>query len=592
MKRSLLLLLLFIIGTIAYGQTSISGSTISGHWNLSGSPYIVHNDLYIPAGDSLIIDAGVDVQFAGLYRLDVAGVLYANGTESAPILFHAQDTTGWHIDTSPAGGWVGLYFQSFSDTGSLLQYCNISDCKYGSDTAYATGSGTITAYKQVAFKNCDIFHNQGTAPLCAGTLLSFAIYYSYVTIEHCKIHDNVSTYSTMFFSNGGGMSVYLANNEVYNNTANLPIWMLNVSVDIENNNLHDNHCLISGGTLNLEDSCTGIIKGNKIHHNTAETEAALRCISSVLDINSNLICNNKSSAATCGLVDGGGAIQLSGNGTGPVGNYLVRNNVIANNHTDFNGGAFCIIYTNVDIMNNTIVNNSAGTGGGIHIMDNSETVNIKNNILYGNVMNTGVGLVSPSVYMFDGYQLSFENNWTQHCFAQEVGSVTTYTLLGDTVSNLAGLDAMLAVPTTTSDYTEDATTADFSLQASSPCIDAGDTTGAFPYAYDYAGNPRITGSRIDIGAYESLTATTSVAQHSAAHDLAIFPNPAHEALNVSLPEATGVIEITNSVGAIVISQIVIHKLSSVNVQLLPAGVYFMKWVDAKNNITTSKFIKE
>lgn len=69
----------------------------------------------------------------------------------------------------------------------------------------------------------------------------------------------------------------------------------------------------------------------------------------------------------------------------------------------------------------------------------------------------------------------------------------------------------------------------YKLSSNSPCINAGtgDTTGLHLPPTDLAGNPRITGGRIDIGAYEWLVVSTDQ-EHSFPDDLIAFnasPNP-------------------------------------------------------------------
>ncbi len=70
----------------------------------------------------------------------------------------------------------------------------------------------------------------------------------------------------------------------------------------------------------------------------------------------------------------------------------------------------------------------------------------------------------------------------------------------------------------------------YELSPGSPCIDAGtaDTTGLFLPATDLAGNPRVYGRRIDIGAYEFQDYGIDEPDTSFIHNLYLFqntPNP-------------------------------------------------------------------
>jgi hypothetical protein len=68
---------------------------------------------------------------------------------------------------------------------------------------------------------------------------------------------------------------------------------------------------------------------------------------------------------------------------------------------------------------------------------------------------------------------------------------------------------------------------------SSPCVDSGNPEG-IAAMYDLAGNNRVQGVRIDIGAYESpfTTAVRDAVWNSGA--LNVFPNPAHRTLHFDL----------------------------------------------------------
>ncbi len=596
MKKLLLLSSLIGLGISAFGQTHITTPSVSGNWNMAGSPYLIETDIFIPGGSTLTIDPGVEVRFAGHYQVYASGALKAIGTASAPITFHAADTTGWSNDHVPNGGWKGMYFRMFSDTGSVLEYCNISDCKYGGDTAISTSTGTITAYKDLRLSHCDIFHNQATSAVSAGSVIKVSLYEGQLVINDCKVHDNLSTWSTIDQENGGTMTVSFTGNQVYNNTSSYPVWFVNLNGNIEGNDLHHNHSSGSGGTLTIQYNCILTVKGNKIHHNTAERAAAIVALSSVVDLNSNLICNNYSSVATCGLVDGGAAMQISSNFTGTYNAALIRNNVIANNRTEFNGGAINLIYANAEVMNNTIVNNSASKGGAIYMMNNSQTVNVKNNIMFNNEMVPMLGMVHyPSMFLFNSYNLGYSHNWAQGHLNEDLYAVVAPSVWGDTSSNIADTLPLFIAPTLAADYNEDATTADFRLAATSLCIDAGDTAGAYPYATDYAGNPRITGSRIDMGAYEwnSSTGPNTVAGPiSNTSAMAIFPVPAHDVVNIAFPAGNGQVAIIDMSGRVVLWQSVTAQLQAININQLTAGQYLVRWTDSHDRHTTIKMVKE
>ena len=62
--RIILPFLLLCLVVNAKASTSITTSAVSGHWTLSGSPYLINNDIQVASAQSLTIDAGVSVQGA------------------------------------------------------------------------------------------------------------------------------------------------------------------------------------------------------------------------------------------------------------------------------------------------------------------------------------------------------------------------------------------------------------------------------------------------------------------------------------------------------------------------------------------------
>lgn len=92
---------------------------VSGSWSATeNNPMYVIGNIYIPSGQTLVIEPGVQVIFQGHYRLEVDGAatLLAVGTIEDSITFTAAD---------PEEGWQGIRFLSASDS-SYLQYCHLT----------------------------------------------------------------------------------------------------------------------------------------------------------------------------------------------------------------------------------------------------------------------------------------------------------------------------------------------------------------------------------------------------------------------------------------------------------------------------------
>jgi len=86
---TILAAIIFLLGIFTTNHLSakdVSGEQ-SGKWTLINSPYIIQGDITIPKGQSLTIEPGVVVKFAGYYRMTVRGNLIAKGTLSNRIIF-------------------------------------------------------------------------------------------------------------------------------------------------------------------------------------------------------------------------------------------------------------------------------------------------------------------------------------------------------------------------------------------------------------------------------------------------------------------------------------------------------------------------
>ncbi|KOS07424.1 hypothetical protein AM493_16275 [Flavobacterium akiainvivens] len=177
--------------------------------------------------------------------------------------------------------------------------------------------------------------------------------------------------------------------------------------------------------------------------------------------------------------------NTSDNYGGGMGNYeqsapVCKNVLISNNQAGVRGGGIVnTLNSTVTLNNATIVNNTSLNGElleGIYngsfwtSVSDSSTVTLNNSIVYGNTPVVNYGLSASLMH----------NTLVQ--------DFTT----ADANNNIAG---------TTNPLFTDATNADFTLQATSPVVNAGNntyvTTGT-----DLNGNARIQQTTVDLGAYE------------------------------------------------------------------------------------------
>jgi hypothetical protein len=149
-------LLLVLSATVADAATIIQGGNIiSPTWTVSGSPYVVGGDITVPAGSTLTIEAGVEVQFAsfdgqsagldaGRIEFTVNGSLRAEGTLASPIIFRASSG-------AVTSAWYGFVLNGLA--AHLFHHVEIRDARYGIRSSEAQFSSVTVS--SAAISSCD-----------------------------------------------------------------------------------------------------------------------------------------------------------------------------------------------------------------------------------------------------------------------------------------------------------------------------------------------------------------------------------------------------------------------------------------------------
>ena len=530
-------------------QTSIPGGIVSGTWTLAGSPYNVQGSIQIADATTLTIQPGVTVNFQGMYKLDIQGRLLAIGTSTDTIIFTAANTTN---------GWRGIRFDNTPSTNdtTIIKYCKIQYGKATGSSPYDNGGAFYSnSFSKLLISNCNISYcvanNNGGAIYCASgsPIITNNIIYSNTAIDgggiYCSscnssITNNTISSNTSSGGSIGGGGIYcdgnaiINNNTIFSNTThgsgggikcdggtpniiNNAIYS-NVSFDnygggiscesgsptISNNNIHNNSGGYGGGITCFGNINSPTISSNTIYNNSAIGGGGIACVNTTsLTINiMNNTISNNTATVSSGLIAGGGIACY--NSDPSIINNTISNNTASNNRGG--GGIYCGS-SNPTIMSNTISNNSAINGGALYC-DGNSTPTLRNCILFGN--NSTVD--GAQVFLFD--EPSDPNFY--YCDIQT--GTSAFGLNGNfysgTYLNNIDIDPLFVSPSGGSGTGFNGVIADWSLQSNSPCINSGDPNGIYP-ATDKAGNSRATVCRIDLGAYEyqngiPLTATVLI----------------------------------------------------------------------------------
>jgi hypothetical protein len=189
--KILSLLMMMLLAATSHAATNITGGNVSGTWAITGSPYVVDGDITIPAGETLVVEAGVTIEFQSWYFLMVTGFLEAAGTVAEPILFTAP----------PPGpgqpGWRGVRFVNAPD-GSFMRHCIVEYGKVTAADPYDCGGG-------IYCENANPLISHTTIRNCRASRNGAGIYcrQSAPRIEYCTIVDNLVGY----LASGGGAGI-------------------------------------------------------------------------------------------------------------------------------------------------------------------------------------------------------------------------------------------------------------------------------------------------------------------------------------------------------------------------------------------------
>jgi len=251
------------------------------------------------------------------------------------------------------------------------------------------------------------------------------------------------------------------------------------------NNLIKN-CIIENATISairIENSSNVQIIQNQISNNNSTSRAAgidMLASDSIL-IQKNIISNNSNTSLTAGI--GCNATTA-----------MISNNIIVNNSGMI--GAFSLKNgSDVDIINNTIVNNESTYNTPYMFLIFDSEPQIRNSILLSE---------GELFYNSGGYP-----NVNYSCLSQN------YVGMGN-----INADPQFVDPSTGIGYEYDGLSANWDLQTSSPCINAGDPDSIY---FD------LDGTRNDMGAYGGpnpyQVIEQSINNNPAVNELVIFPNP-------------------------------------------------------------------
>jgi parallel beta-helix repeat protein len=291
-----------------------------------------------------------------------------------------------------------------------------------------------------------------------------------------------------------------------------------------------------------------------------------------------LIINNRST------VEGGGIAAGRENSRTAVINCLITNN------TSENGGG--LVSQFADISNCTVTNNHAtNNGGGMYVYSNAPTVT---NCIVWNNRKGDEEFTGGQINGFGGNTSEASSYFATQGNYGGQGSNKMVLEAANTGSTSGKFYPAFVNPTNIIGYVSPFSSnynlilaADHRLAQGSACIDAGiPNVGVIALNLpdvDMWGNPRITGSRIDMGAYEAGNGDITAIQAITGDEVKIYPNPVGDKLFIEATDNLSPVRLYNLTGGLLLQT----QSKEIELSGLTPGVYLLKI-----NNQTVKIIKK
>lgn len=293
-----------LVFLMSLNALDVSGNQ-SGTWTLANSPYTITGDITVPENLSLTIEAGVEVLFAGNFRLTALGRVEAIGTEESMITFKAA--TDSEVVTHK-----GIRLEYEGAEANLFDYCLFKNGERGVNSINSPVNITNSHFT---------YNDDGIHVFAIGNTNPPPI-----LIEDNLIENSVKSGISINESS----AVTITNNEITGNGTG-PQFRGAIQVSIQsssavveptitNNNIHGNH--YQGITCVDMFSCGGInafISENTIDNNYTGVYF-YNCTGRLVN---NVITNN----FIPGDMNSGAGVMCYGNGATP---YIAGNQISGN----------------------------------------------------------------------------------------------------------------------------------------------------------------------------------------------------------------------------------------------------------------------
>jgi len=290
------------------------------------------------------------------------------------------------------------------------------------------------------------------------------------------------------------------------------------------NLLITNNAALGTGTIYVQDAVLNM-DSVTISNNSAYTGGAIATVGiSALILKGSVITNNSATLA-------GGGIYLFG-----LSDAQIRETIIKENHSQQYGGGIYSI-GNLNIINSLIADNEANRGGAIYVGENTNT-QAKTTVVNTTIVNNVATDNGAAFFVDHRTDISIINSivtenlgstafYTPYSFPEIGTAIIKNNIISGTATGVLWQNIYGAENNNVNEdpLFTDAENGDYTLQSGSPAINIGSNTlyteagGDLENDKDFAGNKRLAGVKIDIGAYEAPNLPPSVSNVSIAGSL-------------------------------------------------------------------------
>ncbi|WP_261510303.1 T9SS type A sorting domain-containing protein [Chryseobacterium paludis] len=576
MKKLIQTTLLLLVYSLGFSQTNYYVDKASGNNANNGSITAPWKTIQ-KAASSATPNSIVNIK-AGTYFENI--VINVSGTSGNYITFKNYLNDNVIIDGTGTAGTTLLTITNknyLKFENLTIQNKTVNDAQGLLVQTTGTSSSTDLTFKNITIKNINWTPIKSTPATSNDNAQGFIVYgrnggITNLTIDGCKVFDNILGYSEALAVNGNVDGFTVKNCVVHDNT--------NIGIDILG---HEG----TASNASLDEARNGVVVNNTCYNNVSEyaTSAGI-----YVDGAKNITVEKNKS------YQNGWGIEVGAELNGIVQQITVKNNLIyKNKQAGLSIGGYDVGTTgqviNCIIRNNTFLqNNTLNDGTGEIAMTKASNCIFENNIFYTSSENVLMSIdnINPQTNNTFNYNCWYTPNNNQNDITVNWRNSNYSSFSAYKAATNQDANSIYANPSLMS--TSNAIP-DIHLNLGSPCINKGKPTTIISSGeLDFYGYSRISNMIIDIGASE-YGSTLNTKEVNNLNFGTISPNPSNGIFNFDLDagKKSHLVIIYNTNGQELKKYNFLTSRFSIDLSELTEGTYLVK-IDSGNLKVAKKII--